>query len=63
MVWPRNSFLKYPGKVTVRIGKPIDSTGMTSDALMRQVEDWIEGEVAKLTQRKRALDADETVRA
>ena len=47
-VWPRNSFLKYPGKVTVRIGKPIDAKGVAADVLMRQIEDWIEGEVAQL---------------
>jgi 1-acyl-sn-glycerol-3-phosphate acyltransferase len=47
-VWPRHSFLKYPGKVTVSIGAPIDPTGMKAEALNRTVEDWIEAEVDRL---------------
>jgi 1-acyl-sn-glycerol-3-phosphate acyltransferase len=47
--WPRNAFVKRPGRITVSIGKPIDSTGLTADALMRQVETWAEGEVERLT--------------
>lgn len=49
LVWPRNSFVKRPGKVTVVIGEPIDTTGLTADELMRRVEDWIEGQMAILT--------------
>jgi 1-acyl-sn-glycerol-3-phosphate acyltransferase len=49
LVWPRNSFLKYPGKVTVVIGKPIDTHGLTAEEVMRRVEDWIEGQMASLT--------------
>ena len=45
LLWPRNSFLKYPGKVTVVIGKPIASAGHTPEELMREVEDWIESQV------------------
>jgi len=45
LLWPRNSFLKYPGKVTVVIGEPIASAGHTPDELMRKVEDWIESQV------------------
>jgi 1-acyl-sn-glycerol-3-phosphate acyltransferase len=43
--WPRNTFLKRPGKVTVVIGRPIDSAGHTAEELMRKVEDWIESQV------------------
>jgi len=49
LVWPRNSFLKRPGKVTVVIGPPIDSAGLTAEELMRRVEDWIESEMERLT--------------
>jgi len=48
LVWPRNSFLKYPGKVTVVIGAPIDTRGLTAEEVMRRVEDWIEAQVASL---------------
>jgi 1-acyl-sn-glycerol-3-phosphate acyltransferase len=49
LLWPRNSFLKYPGKVTVVIGQPIDTSGLTAEQVMRRVEDWIEGEMQHLT--------------
>jgi 1-acyl-sn-glycerol-3-phosphate acyltransferase len=41
-VWPRNSFLKYPGKVTVRIGPPIESAGRDAEAINAMAEQWIE---------------------
>lgn len=49
LVWPRNSLLKYPGKVTVVIGDPIATQGLTAEEVMRKVEDWIEGQMASLT--------------
>ncbi|MDP2639478.1 MAG: lysophospholipid acyltransferase family protein, partial [Betaproteobacteria bacterium] len=54
LLWPRNSFLKYPGKVTVVIGEPIDSAGQTPEQLMRKVEDWIESQVEILLRAERA---------
>jgi len=48
LVWPRNSFLKRPGKVTVVIGEPMDTAGKTPEEVMRAVEAWIEGEVERL---------------
>jgi 1-acyl-sn-glycerol-3-phosphate acyltransferase len=47
-VWPRNSFLKHPGKITVSIGPPIHPAGMKADAVNKAAEHWIEGEVARL---------------
>jgi 1-acyl-sn-glycerol-3-phosphate acyltransferase len=44
-LWAKNSFLKYPGLVTMSIGKPIDSTGLKGEEIIRQVEDWIENEI------------------
>ncbi len=41
-VWPRNSFLKYPGRVTVRIGPPIESAGREPEAITAMAETWIE---------------------
>jgi 1-acyl-sn-glycerol-3-phosphate acyltransferase len=43
--WPKNSFIKKPGLVTVSIGKPISSRGLTPTELMQQVENWIESEM------------------
>jgi 1-acyl-sn-glycerol-3-phosphate acyltransferase len=47
-VWPRNAFTKNPGIVTVSIGPPIDSTGLTPDQLNRRVELWIEAEMRRI---------------
>lgn len=52
LVWPRNSFVKYPGKVTVRIGAPIESLDRTPDQLIKHVEEWIETQVAELVARR-----------
>ena len=46
--WPRKSFLVRPGIVDVSIGKPIAVEGRSADALMREVEAWIEGEMRRL---------------
>lgn len=43
--WPKNSFIKKPGVVTISIGKPISPDGHTQDSLIRQVETWIESEM------------------
>nr|WP_028104603.1 lysophospholipid acyltransferase family protein [Pseudoduganella violaceinigra] len=43
--WPKNSFIKRPGTITVSVGKPIASEGKTPDELMEQVEQWIESEM------------------
>jgi len=40
--WPRKSFLKYPGLVTVRIGPVIDTAGRTAEAINVLAETWIE---------------------
>ncbi len=47
-VWPRNSFLKYPGIVTVSIGKPIDVAGLTPEEVNARVERWIETEMRRI---------------
>jgi len=46
--WPRNSFLKYPGVVTISIGPKIRSEGRKASELMEQVEEWIESEMQRI---------------
>ena len=46
--WRRHAFRKYPGTITVSIGKPIDSRGRKAEALTREVENWIEAEMPRL---------------
>jgi 1-acyl-sn-glycerol-3-phosphate acyltransferase len=43
--WPKNSFIKKPGLITVSIGKPISPEGLTSNELIEKVENWIESEM------------------
>jgi 1-acyl-sn-glycerol-3-phosphate acyltransferase len=47
--WPRNAFIKTPGLITVSIGKPISSEGVSAADLMQQVENWIESEMRLIT--------------
>ncbi len=54
--WPRNSFIKKPGLVTVSIGPPISSDGKSSEALMSEVERWIETEVTRLGPNRERAD-------
>ncbi len=49
--WPKNSFIKKPGIITVSIGKTIQSTGLKPDELNRQVESWIEQEMPLLREK------------
>jgi len=46
--WPRNSFIKKPGLITVSIGPVIDTTGLDAEAVNRKVQDWIENEMRRL---------------
>ena len=43
--WPKNTFIKQPGTITVSIGPPISPEGQTPDSLLQQVESWIETEM------------------
>jgi 1-acyl-sn-glycerol-3-phosphate acyltransferase len=46
--WPRNSFLKYPGEVRVRIGPPIESIGRDPETINAMAEEWIEAQQKSL---------------
>jgi 1-acyl-sn-glycerol-3-phosphate acyltransferase len=47
-LWPKGVLGKRPGTVTVSIGRPIRTTGRNMQELINEVENWIEGEVARL---------------
>jgi 1-acyl-sn-glycerol-3-phosphate acyltransferase len=49
LLWPRNSFIKYPGTVTVCIGPPIETAGRTPEHVIRATEEWIETQMQTLT--------------
>lgn len=50
--WPRKSLLKHPGTIDVVIGPPIPTKDREADAILKDVEQWIEAEVARLESRE-----------
>jgi 1-acyl-sn-glycerol-3-phosphate acyltransferase len=46
--WPRKSFLLRPGVVDISIGRQIRPEGREPAEMMREVRDWIEGEMQRL---------------
>jgi 1-acyl-sn-glycerol-3-phosphate acyltransferase len=46
--WPTKQLRKYPGLITVVIGAPIATAGRNSKELIEEVENWIEGELARI---------------
>ena len=40
--WRPHRFLKYPGHITVEIGKPIESRDISIDTLMTKTRDWLQ---------------------
>ncbi len=47
-LWPRNSFIKKPGVITLVIGPVIDPNGKKASEITQEVEQWIEQTVAAL---------------
>lgn len=47
--WPRNSFLKYPGEITVVIGKPISYQSGSEQEIMNACEQWIESQQQQIS--------------
>lgn len=46
--WPRHSFLKWPGTITVSIGPSIETVDRTADEVLVEARDWIENEMLSL---------------
>ncbi len=46
--WPRNSFLKRPGIVTISIGPQVRLQDEKAAAVTRRIEAWIEGETRRI---------------
>ncbi|WP_237149707.1 lysophospholipid acyltransferase family protein [Polynucleobacter asymbioticus] len=47
-LWPRNSFLKRPGVITLSIGPVISVQGKSEEQLQLELETWIEGEMRRI---------------
>ncbi len=52
--WKRRALTKHPGTIQVVVGPPIETKGKSAAQITREVEAWIEGEVAKLPQKPTA---------
>ena len=49
--WPRHSWIKWPGRIRVVIGKPIDPEGRTPEQIIAEVGDWITRECERISDR------------
>ncbi|MBY4898896.1 1-acyl-sn-glycerol-3-phosphate acyltransferase [Cupriavidus sp. AU9028] len=47
-LWPRNSFLKYPGTITISIGPAISPANKVADQLNQEVARWIERDMRRI---------------
>ncbi|MCW8195559.1 1-acyl-sn-glycerol-3-phosphate acyltransferase [Proteobacteria bacterium 005FR1] len=52
--WPGKTFLKYPGTISVVIGKPIPTANRNSREVTEEVKQWIEGQIAQMPPGRRA---------
>jgi 1-acyl-sn-glycerol-3-phosphate acyltransferase len=50
--WRRRGLHKYPGTIDVVVGPLVPSTGRKAPDILRDVEEWIEGTVARLPQER-----------
>ena len=57
-LWPRNAFIKRPGTVTVSIGPVIEVAGMGTEEITRRAENWIEGEMQRLSPHRYPIGGD-----
>lgn len=46
--WPAKTFVKYPGTITVVIGKPVQARDRDTREVTEEVKQWIEGEIARM---------------
>ena len=47
--WPRHSFLKWPGTITLRIGPLIETSGRTAEQVTNMAHDWIETQMKEIS--------------
>ncbi len=49
-LWPRNSFLKSPGTIHLRIGKPISTSDHSAEEIREQYAEWLQKTRAEIKQ-------------
>jgi 1-acyl-sn-glycerol-3-phosphate acyltransferase len=48
LYWPKNSFLKHPGTITMRIGPAIPTAGREPSEVIAETERWIEKQQSEI---------------
>ncbi len=51
--WPRMSFIKWPGEITVSFGPIIKTEGKLANDIIKEVENWIEPRMDEITVKDR----------
>ena len=51
--WPKHSFIKWPGTISVVIGPAIESSGRSAEEINAEVYDWIESMMEKISDESR----------
>lgn len=47
--WRRNAFMKYPGTVQVRIGKPVYANGRPPQVVNAEIQAWVENQMKEIS--------------
>ena len=56
--WPRGRFIKQPGTIQVVFGPLLESEGRSPQELIQQVEEWIEGTMARINRTAKGQGAE-----
>ena len=51
--WPRHSFIKWPGTISVVIGPAIETKGRKAEEINKEVSDWIENTMKEISDESR----------
>ncbi len=51
--WPKHSFIKYPGTITVSIGEAFNASGMQPEEVKQKIEGWIRQELEQISDPER----------
>ncbi len=51
--WPKHSFIKWPGTITVVIGPAIESKGRSAEEINTEVFNWIENKMKEISDESR----------
>ncbi|MBD3897998.1 1-acyl-sn-glycerol-3-phosphate acyltransferase [Halomonas sp. ML-15] len=48
--WPGRHWVKNPGRLSVRVGEPIDTRERSPEEVLAEVEAWIEGQLTEISE-------------